>query len=64
MLLHGNKTTIEHIEKNRLPFESPFDMNKAVNLREYFGENKFYWWIPIYTGPALPNGNGLKFNKR
>ena len=58
-LISENKTTIEHLEKNGQPFESPFNVNHRHNWSQVFGQNKWLWPFPISIGAARPSGNGV-----
>lgn len=47
-----NRTTLE-------PTDGRYDMGLAANLRQIFGANALYWWLP--TRAELPDGNGYSW---
>lgn len=58
-LVFENKTTIECIAHNNLPFESSFTFGQRRNFEQVFGTSKFLMWLPISFGRGKPSGDGI-----
>lgn len=59
MLASTNKTTIENLDKQGKPYESPYDIGTKENMRQIFGSNPLLYPFPIFCGSGKPVGDGI-----
>ena len=60
LTLH-NITTIEHIEKrdpSKSMSENPFDVGKRRNWEQVFGNNPWFWFLPV----PIVQGDGVNWD--
>jgi len=60
-LLFENKTTIENLEKKKMPFHSEWDLGNAKNFYQVFGRNCLLWPFPVMFQSGRPEGNGIEW---
>ena len=59
MLAGLNKTTIENLDKQGKPYESPYDVGSVENWKQIFGTNPLLYPFPIFCGSGKPVGDGI-----
>lgn len=59
MLSGFNKTTIENLDKQGKPYDSPYDVGSTENWKQIFGTNVLLYPFPIFCGSGKPIGDGI-----
>lgn len=52
-----NQTTIEVMEKSKQRGGNMYNLGRAHNFKEIFGDNPLLWFVPVFT----TKGDGLSY---
>lgn len=62
-LLFENKTTIENLEKKKVPYHSEWDIGARRNFTQVFGRYCLLWPFPMMFECGRPVGDGIEWER-